>query len=155
MSYLVDSNVLLRHIEPKHPMYTEAVNAIAALLNAGESVYVLPQNIAEFWNVCTRPLQNNGLGFTPEQTDAEVTRIESLLTVIPDNAAIYSEWRRLVVNHRVSGVQVHDARIAAAMKTHGITHLVTFNAKDFTRYQNITALTPKDVIKTYPPQQNP
>lgn len=155
MNYLVDSNVLLRHVEPKHPMYPEAVNAIAALLNAGEAVYVLPQNIAEFWNVCTRPLKNNGLGFTPAQTDAEVTRIESMLTVVPDNAAIYSEWRQLVVRYSVSGVQVHDARIAAAMKAHGITHLITFNPKDFTRYQSITLMTPADIVKAYPTQPNP
>jgi predicted nucleic acid-binding protein len=65
MDYLVDSNILLRHIEPRHPMHREAVNAVAALPNAGESVYVIPQNISEFWNVCTRPLNKNGLGFTP------------------------------------------------------------------------------------------
>jgi hypothetical protein len=29
-------------------MYPEAVNAVAALLNAGESVYIIPQNIGYF-----------------------------------------------------------------------------------------------------------
>jgi hypothetical protein len=40
---------------------------------------------------CTRPLNKNGLGFTPAQADTEVKRIESLLTVQLDNAAIYPE----------------------------------------------------------------
>lgn len=155
MDFLVDSNILLRHVEPKHPMHPEAVNAVAALLNAGESVHVLPQNISEFWNVCTRPLNKNGLGFTPAQTDTEVKRIESLLTVLLDNAAIYPEWRQLVVKHAVSGVQVHDARIVAAMKAHSITHLLTFNHADFKRYPGITVMTPQDVINAYPPQSIP
>ncbi|MGH9917055.1 MAG: type II toxin-antitoxin system VapC family toxin, partial [Pyrinomonadaceae bacterium] len=89
MRWLVDTNILLRHVESKHPMYTEAVTAVAVLLAAGESVYALPQNIAEFWNVCTRQANKNGLGFTPTQTDAEVIHIESLLIVIPDCADIY------------------------------------------------------------------
>ena len=146
MSYLVDTNVLLRNVEPSHPMHPEAVNAIAFLLGSEDAVYTLPQNIGEFWNVCTRPNDKNGLGWTPLRTDAEVTRIESLLTVIPDTPAIYAQWRRLVVVHSVSGVQVHDARIAAAMLAHGITHLVTFNRSDFVRYSGITVLTPRDVI---------
>lgn len=155
MDFLVDSNILLRHVEPKHPMHLEAVNAVAALLNEGESVYVLPQNISEFWNVCTRPLNKNGLGFSPAQTDTEVKRIESLLTVLLDNAAIYPEWRQLVVKHAVSGVQVHDARIVAAMKAHNIPHLVTFNYADFKRYTGITVMAPQDVLSAYPPQSTP
>src|SRR5262249_10237478 len=149
VGFLLDSNILLRHIEPKHPMHSEAVDAVAALLNAGESVYVLPQNLSEFWNVCTRPLDRNGLGLTPAQTDSEVSRIEFLLTVILDNNLIYPEWRQLVVKHSVSGVQVHDARIVAAMKAHQIENLVTFNFADFKRYTEITVMTPQDVIVAY------
>ena len=152
MPWLVDTNILLRHVEQNHPMHAEAVAAGAALFAAGETVCALPQNIAEFWNVCTRPLDKNGLGFTPARTDMEVTRFEALLTILPDNADIYPRWRRLVVRYSVSGVQVHDARIAAAMEAHGVTHLLTFNDQDFKRYPNITVMTPAEVIKAYPPQ---
>ncbi len=155
MLWLVDTNVLLRHVEPKHPMHAEAVNAGAALFAAGEPVCTLPQNVAEFWNVCTRPRGQNGLGFTPARTDEEVTRFESLLTVIPDNAGIYSRWRWLVVKHAVSGVRVHDARIVAAMEAHGISHLMTFNDQDFRRYRSITVMLPAEVITAYPPQPAP
>ena len=152
MLWVVDSNILLRLAEPAHAMHADALAASSALLGAGEIVHTLPQNIAEFWNVCTRPLDKNGLGLTPAQTDAEVTRLEMLFPVLLDNASIYAEWRQLVVKHAVSGVQVHDARIAAAIRTHGVTHLMTFNDKDFKRYQNITAMTPAEVIKAYPSQ---
>jgi predicted nucleic acid-binding protein len=130
-------------------MHRAAVDATSLLLAAGETVHMLPQNISEFWNVCTRPLQNNGLGLTPVQTEAEVTRLEALLTILLDNENIYPEWRRLVVKHSVSGVQVHDARIVAAMTAHGINQLVTFNEKDFRRYQGITVHTPDGIIANY------
>lgn len=96
-----------------------------ALLGAGETIHTLPQNIAEFWNVCTRPLDKNGLGLSPAQTDGEVTHLETLFPVLPDAAGTYAQWRRLVVKHAVSGVQVHDARIVAAMVAHSIPYLLT------------------------------
>jgi predicted nucleic acid-binding protein len=65
--------------------------------------------------------------------------------LLPDSEAIYHEWRRLVVTHSVSGVKVHDARLAAAMKVHGIEHLLTLNPDDFTRYTDITVVHPGTV----------
>ncbi len=152
MIWIVDSNILLRLVEPGHAMHADALAASSAMFGAGETIHTLPQNIAEFWNVCTRPLDKNGLGLKPPQTDAEVTRLETLFPVIPDTASIYSEWRELVVKYAVSGAQVHDARIVAAMNAHGVTRLLTFNAQDFKRYQGIEVFTPAEIIETYPPQ---
>src|SRR4051812_43870194 len=72
------------------------------------SGYFTLQNIAEFWNVATRPLINNGLGFSAAVTLAEVGKIEQALMLLPDSAAIYQEWKRLVVTHNVLGSKVHD-----------------------------------------------
>ena len=54
-------------------------------------------------------------------------------------------WRVLVVRHQVSGVQVHDARLAAAMQVHGITHILTLNQPDFIRYASIFVVHPQNV----------
>lgn len=152
MSFLVDTNILLRLVEPAHSMHAAALDASSGLLAANEAVHITPQNISEFWNVCTRPVAQNGLGWSPEQTDAEVSRLESLFTILLDETGIYREWRQLVVQHGVKGVKVHDARMVAAMKVHGVSHLVTFNDRDFKRYQDITVLTPAEVVQTYPIQ---
>jgi predicted nucleic acid-binding protein len=58
-----------------------------------------------------------------------------------------TNWCDLIVNHSVSGVKVHDAKIiiVAAMKAHNIQNLLTFNAKDFKCYTDIKAVEPKDV----------
>lgn len=142
MRYLADTNILLRSAEPAHPTHSDAVRAVKALLSRGDTVCVFTQNLIEFWNVATRPVNKNGLGFSTPQTEAEVRRLEGLLVVVPDSPAIYPEWRRLVVAHSVLGKQVHDARIAAAMIVHGITHLLTFNTDDFKRFSSIRALSP-------------
>lgn len=108
-------------------------------------LFITLQNVSEFWNVCTRPLDKNGLGFSITQTDAELSIIEQVFDLLPDTIDVYKNWRELVVNHSVLGVQVHDAKIVAAMKAHNIQYLLTFNAKDFKRFTEITAIEPKDI----------
>ncbi len=43
------------------------------------------------------------------------------------------------------GKQVHDARLVAAMITHHITHLLTFNIDDFKRFSAIVVVHPRSV----------
>ena len=126
-------------------MHADAVRAVSTLLSRGDRVCIIPQNLIEFWAVCTRPVANNGLGLTPAQTEAEVSKVESLLTLLPDSPAIYPEWRRLVVAHAVSGKQVHDTRIIAAMAVHKIANLLTFNVDDFKRFSGITLINPLSI----------
>jgi predicted nucleic acid-binding protein len=145
MSFLVDTNILLRSVEPLHPHHTVAVAAVYRLLAESTPVYFTLQNIAEFWNVATRPIEHNGLGFSIAATLAEVEKIEGLLTLLPDTPAVYAEWKRIIVVHGVSGVKVHDARLVATMKTHGVRSLLTFDVDDFKRYTGIDVMHPKVV----------
>jgi predicted nucleic acid-binding protein len=142
MKILVDTNILLRATQPHNPTSQVAIQAVKNLLAASEDVCVFNQSLIEFWNAATRDISINGLGVSPVQADAELKRIESMLIILPDHPDIYAEWRKLVVIHSVSGKQVHDTRIAAAMKVFGISQILTFNAKDFKRFQNISIIDP-------------
>jgi predicted nucleic acid-binding protein len=44
------------------------------------------------------------------------------------------------------GVQVHDARLAAAMRVPGIQRILTFNERDFARYPDIQAVHPQALL---------
>jgi predicted nucleic acid-binding protein len=145
VAYLADTNVLLRWPRPTAPLYAAAQQAVRSLLRRGEQLYVTPQNFVEFWSVATRPASVNGLGMTPVEADTEVGRLEQLFLLAPDDPAIYGEWRLLVASVGVSGAQVHDARLVAVMRVHGLTHILTFNPTDFTRYPGITVVRPQDV----------
>jgi len=139
---LTDTNIILRLAEPAHPMYTVALAAVKKLFTDGHDLCLIPQNLIEFWNVATRPADKNGLGWTTEQADIDVQGLESTFTILPDSPDIYPEWHRLVVAHSVLGKQVHDARIAAAMKVNQITDLLTFNGDDFKRFPNVVIIDP-------------
>jgi predicted nucleic acid-binding protein len=134
VSVLVDTNVLLRRIEPLHDHHRHAVDATARLVESAEPVHVTPQNIAEFWAVATRPVARNGLGLPSATAAVEIERIERVFALLPDEPAIYAVWKRLVMTHGVIGSQVYDARLVAAMTVHGVGRILTFNAADFSHY---------------------
>lgn len=145
MSFLVDTNVLLRSAQPSHPMHADAVRAVGALLARGEVLSVIPQNIIEYWAVATRPSEANGLGLNVSETAAEVSRLKTIFQILPDTPAIFAEWEVLVTRHGVKGKEVHDARIVAAMLAHKVQNLLTFNTDDFKRYTEITSVDPRQV----------
>lgn len=134
MTVLVDTNVLLRQFEPGHAHHHAAVDSIERLVLSGDPVFVTAQNIAEFWAAATRPAAQNGLGLTVPVAVSAVDHMERVFTLLPDHPAIYGVWKRLVTTHRVTGGQVYDARLVAAMTVHGVGRILTFNAADFRRY---------------------
>ena len=127
------------------PNHAAVDNALSKLAIQGSILYYTHQNIAELWNTMTRSQSRNGFGLTVPDADREVALIESGMELLPDSAAVYREWRRMVVQYGVSGVQVHDARLAAAMYAHGISHILTFNGSDFSRFSGITTIHPDTV----------
>ncbi len=142
MDVLIDTNILVRGIHRKSLKHREAVRALRILRSRADRVCAVPQSIYEFWSVATRPADANGLGLSPSQAARVTTRIEELCSVLRDPPELYDEWRRLIVDHAVSGKKFHDARLVAARKVHGITQVVTFNTDDFARYPGIDVIHP-------------
>jgi len=146
MRYLVDSNILLRLLQRNDPQHSTIRQAVRALMARGDELCCAPQNIVELWNVSTRPATaRGGFGLTTTETDRRVRLIERVFTVLEETPAVYSEWRRLVVGNLVIGVHVHDARIVAVMNVHRLTHVLTLNGADFSRYAGITCVAPDQV----------
>jgi predicted nucleic acid-binding protein len=148
MPYLADTNVLLRWLKPDDLDYPLVVSAIDAVLQRSSVLCYTSQNVAEFWNTCTRPLNRNGYGLSPQEADSRARYFEDRMQLLPDSLAVHQEWRKLLVSHNVSGVQVHDARLVAAMRVHGVKRLLTFNDRDFARYTDIEAVHPRVLAKT-------
>src|SRR5262249_45225995 len=129
--------------DPEFPLVRSSVHALEA---GGNRLCYVPQNMVEFWNACTRPASRNGYGLSPVEADQPAQRVERTFQLLPDNERIHPEWRRLVLAHSISGAQVHDARLVAAMQVHGVTHLFTLNVRDFLRYPGITVVHPRDAL---------
>ena len=145
-SYLLDTNILLRMCDGTASSHFLAGQATAKLLQQEHQVYITSQNLIEFWVVATRPLQVNGLGWNIAKTNFEIEQILAQFPLLEDNRAIFSNWLNIVNTNQIKGKRVHDARLGAVMITHGITHLLTFNPKDFNRITGITIVHPQNII---------
>jgi predicted nucleic acid-binding protein len=137
--------VCLRWFQSSDPGYPVVVKALSGLSIAGATLCYTSQNLAEFWNVCTRPASSNGYGLSIAEVDERAKLFESRLHLLPENLAVHIEWRHLVVAYRVSGAQVHDARLVASMHVHGVSRLLTFNQGDFLRYTDIETIHPGSI----------
>ncbi|MCE2721097.1 MAG: type II toxin-antitoxin system VapC family toxin [Dolichospermum sp.] len=146
MKYLVDTNILLRLVQKNSPMHLDTQRAILKLKKQGEFLCIIPQNIIEFWAVATRPLDKNGLGLSITQAEEESEKLKKIFILELDTPQIFTEWESLVIKYQVMGKQVHDARLAAAMVAHNITHLLTFNVDDFKRFSDIVVVDPRSIV---------
>ena len=132
-------------------MYADTLNAISTLRGAEEELFITSQNLIEFWRSATRPIQRNGLGLTIAEARTELERLEGLFLVLPDVPEIYTEWKRLILQYGVAGVNVHDARLVASMLVHRLTHILTFNVRDFNRYASeVTPVNPTSFTSPHP-----
>lgn len=127
-------------------MYPVADEANRRLPQQGRKLHIAPQNCVELWTVATRPIGNNRLGMTIETAAAELRRLRSLFAVLIETPAIFPVWETLVIQHQVIGKPVHDARLVAAMRVHGINAILTFDKTGFSRFPDIEVVHPADVV---------
>lgn len=146
MEYLVDTGVLLRLFDNSDPHHASIRTGLRTLRRTGNVLCTANQNVAEFWNVSTRPsTSRGGYGHLVASTERRIHFIESFGRILFETETSYRNWRRLLVSLKLTGVSVHDARLVAIMHASGISHLLTLNPDDFRRYSGIFILTPSDI----------
>lgn len=144
----LDTNVILRFSKTSDPQFPVVSRAIAKLEATGEELCIFPQNLYEFWATATRPLSANGFGWDIPTAQQVRDGLKVSFLLLPDQPGLFDEWESLVVTHQCHGKVSYDARIVAAMTTHALTRLLTFNTADFARYPGLTVLDPAAVAAT-------
>ena len=146
MRVLIDTSIVVRTAQPGTVACAEALAALTNLDARGAERFIVPQVLYEYWVVCTRPSNQNGLGFSAIQAETDLERLKQLFLLLRDERSIFEHWQKLVVGHSVLGKTAHDTRLAAAMQRHQLSHILTFNKSDFVRYPHVIAVTPGDVL---------
>lgn len=143
--WLADSNILIRWVQSGDPRFHLVQSAIQWLESSADIPCYTSQNLGEFWNALTRPADRNGYGLSPQVADTYSSTIECRFRLLADSLEVHNEWRKLIVVHGVSGTQVHDARLVAAMLVHGVHRILTFDTRDFARFTEIEAVHPQQL----------
>jgi predicted nucleic acid-binding protein len=143
--WLADTNVLLRWSDRDSPHHPECRDAVNCLIERGDQVCTCAQVLIEYWVTSTRPRDVNGFGLSVIDAAARLSVLHGSFPCLVEPAEIADVWQEITIRHSVLGKQAHDARIAALMLAHGVTHLLTLNADDFARYDGITPVTPQEI----------
>ena len=146
--YLLDTNILLRASNRASPKYTLAVDSVVSLIAQGHQCIITPQVMIEFWVVATRPIEVNGLGWSIERTERKINRLISQFTLLEETESIFALWLDLVTRYQIKGKRTHDTRLMAVAIANEISHILTFNPKDFIKIQELIIIHPDDVEPT-------
>jgi predicted nucleic acid-binding protein len=145
MPALVDTGILLRVFVKADPHCGPIRATLRQLRRQNEELVATFQNVAEFFNVSTRPYSaRGGYGHSVGVVQTRVNFIERLCRRLSEDDQSYLRWKYLVSKYNLTGVAVHDARLVAIMLTHGVMSVLTINDRDFRRYEpeGISILTP-------------
>jgi predicted nucleic acid-binding protein len=147
MRYLLDTGILARLPHRSDPLNSQIRDALNKINAAGHTFAASTQNIAEFWNVCTRPAEaRGGFGLSIEEARKRLRLLERFITILKEPDSAYEKRKALLIAHRISGKAVHDARVAALMKAYRIKRILTLNPADFKRYSGIEVFSPADFV---------
>ena len=144
-SLFVDTNVLLTATDESRPLHLEALNLLSGIIRRDKRLAASGQVIREYLVVATRPVENNGLGLSVADAEANVTEFLRRLDLYDETEEVSRRLRQLVTTHNLRGKRLHDANIVATMTVHGIHTLLTQNGTDFVPFNDIAIVAIPDV----------
>jgi uncharacterized protein len=138
----VDTNILVYAHREDSPFHTAAAERLSELAE-GPAAWAIPWPcIHEFLAIVTHPRIYDPP--TPAERALEQVQawLESpTLVLLAESDEYWSELREQVLTGRASGGRVHDARIAAICRQHGVRELWSAD-RDFGRFPGLTATNP-------------
>lgn len=131
-SVIVDTNILLTATEETRSRHARAQH----VLQTWPRLYVSGQILREYLVVATRPSSENGLGMKLPAALENVREFLSRFRFLDETKKTFQNLRELLEEIPCRGRQIHDANLVATALTHGVTAIVTENARDFRRFRS-------------------
>jgi hypothetical protein len=130
----IDTNILLRFVKQDDADYALVRSAIERLWVAGDDLFYTSQNLAEFWNTCTRPVEKNGYGLTIAEADTRARLVEKQFGLLDGGRAAHFGWRRLVVENAVWAFRCMMPGLSQRCGFTGFGISSRSTVRDFARY---------------------
>jgi toxin-antitoxin system PIN domain toxin len=138
----VDTNVLVYAHREDAPWH-EAAHRRLTELAEGRTPWAIPWPcLHEFLAIVTHPR----IYAPPTPAEAALDQVQAWLespslTLLAEAEGYWPELRNALEQGRIAGPQVHDARVAALCRLHGVRELWTVD-RDFGRFPGLSARNP-------------
>ncbi len=138
----LDTNILVHAHRGDACLHDKAKEAVRTLAESAAPWAICYHSLIEFYAVATRA----NLWRTPSTPAQATTQIQAWrespsLRILLDSEDTLSGVLELAVAGKVSGPMIHDARIAACCRGHGVRELWTVD-RDFSRFPCIKTHNP-------------
>jgi uncharacterized protein len=138
----LDTNILVYAHREESPFHAAAAKCVA-MLAEGPALWAIPWPcVHEFLAIVTNPRiyePPTPLSRALEQIDAWLE--SPTLVLLSETDSHWQTLRTTVVQGRILGGRVHDARVAAICEQHGIHELWSAD-RDFSRFPNVSVANP-------------
>jgi len=138
----VDSNLLV-YAHREDAQWHDAAYALMARLAEGQAPWAIPWPcLHEFLAIATHPR----IYAPPTPLEKAIDQVDAWLespgvVLLSESEEYWSKLRPVLLTGRVSGPQIHDARVAALCLQHGVTELWTAD-RDFGRFPGVPVRNP-------------
>jgi predicted nucleic acid-binding protein len=136
----LDTNILVYASVAAAPLHTTALRAIRQYRRT-RALWISRQILREYMATVTRP-QTFSTASPATDVIRLITFFEHRLRIAEDTSDVTAHLLTLLQQIPMGGKQIHDANIVATMQAYGITHLLTHNVADFTRFQPLITIVP-------------
>jgi toxin-antitoxin system PIN domain toxin len=131
----VDTNILVYAHREDSEAYERAATAVAGLAESASEWAIPWPCLHEFLAIVTHPR----IFRTPTPLDLAVSQIDAWLespslVILSENDEYADQFRAIVMESRVTGPRIHDARVAALCVSHGVRELWTAD-RDFSMFR--------------------
>lgn len=139
---IVDTNVLVYALDADAPQHAAARALLeAARTDTSTTLFVTAQILCEFYSIVTNP-RRVPKPRTAAEAMAAISSLLAFLHVLPVPAHAVDGLLNLLRRHPVTGGDVFDLHIVAAMQANGVERIYTFNAADFAVFPELSIVTP-------------
>ncbi|MEK7703658.1 MAG: TA system VapC family ribonuclease toxin [Myxococcota bacterium] len=130
----IDTNILVYAHRPECPFHAQAKRCVEGLARSGQPFGMPVHCLIEFVGVVSHPR----VWAQPSSARDIIEQVEAWLEVpalrlLAEDAEFWGSFRDALRTARPTGGAVHDARIAACCRYHGIRELWSAD-RDFSRY---------------------
>ena len=138
----VDTNILVYAHREESPWHDTALKRMTELAE-GRSPWAIPWPcVHEFLAIVTHPR----IYAPPTPLVKAIGQVEAWfespsLVILAETEGYWPELRSALEQGRISGPQVHDARVAALCSDHGVRELWSAD-RDFGRFRNLNVVNP-------------
>lgn len=138
----VDTNILVYAHREDSPFFPAASRCVAELAESPANWAIPWPCVHEFLAIVTHSriyAPPTPLARAVEQVDAWLE--SPTLVLLAESEAHWPTLRALIMGGRIAGGQMHDARIAALWRQHGVTELWSAD-RDFGRFDSVAVSNP-------------